>query len=206
MELQQEKKVICLEGIVGAGKTTQIKKLNEYFYPNSYLIPELNDISPMKEIREKLRTNGQIAHLIREDVEQIINARAKIQQELVQSTNKPLILMDRGIYTGMVFEAGNLSMSEVEVMSKKAGIIIPDICIILYCDTRIALERIDKRRIEVGKYTNRAFHETEDYINRTKEKYFEIAKNKGLKLIDTSNNEDEVKNKIIEEIYNAKIL
>ena len=36
---RRSKKVICLEGIVGAGKTTQIELLYEKFSPDCYLMP-----------------------------------------------------------------------------------------------------------------------------------------------------------------------
>jgi len=45
---QKTRKIICLEGIVGAGKTTQIELLYKELSPNCYLIPELNEISPMR--------------------------------------------------------------------------------------------------------------------------------------------------------------
>lgn len=200
------KKIICLEGIVGAGKTTQIELLYSNFSPNCYLIPELNEISPMKELREELKTSGRISRMTREDVIKIIEVRGQIHQRLLNKANSSLIFMDRGIYTGMVFESGPLSMWDVEEMSKVAGVIVPDICLILHCSAEKALERVDERRVRVGKYKHRAFHENEVYINRTKERYFEIAKHKPAVLVDTSGSKDEVQEKIMGEIYNANIL
>ncbi|MDI6738326.1 MAG: hypothetical protein QME12_07490 [Nanoarchaeota archaeon] len=204
MELYQNRRIICLEGIVGAGKTTQIERIFAYFSPNCYLIPELNDISPMKEIRDELRKTNRISNMSEDDVIRLAEARGQIHQRLLNGTDKSIILMDRGIYTGMVYESGPLSMWEVENISKRKGVVIPDICFLLYCSAQKALERIDERRIRTGKYAHRAFHENEDYINKTKEKYLEIAKYRHVILIDTSGKVEEIQDKLIGEINNDR--
>ena len=206
MDKNRDKKVICLEGIVGAGKTTQIDLLYSTFSPNCYLISELNEISPMKEIREELKRTGRILRMTKEDVIRIIEARGQIHQRLLNEANNHSVLMDRGIYTGMVFESGPLSMWDIEEISKRSGVIVPNICFVLYCSAEKALGRIDERRVRVGRYRHRAFHENEEYINRTKEKYFEIAKQRPVVLVDASGNKDDIQTKIMEEIHNAEIL
>tara|TARA_Y100000310_G_C20649328_1_gene798492 strand:+ start:720 stop:1340 length:621 start_codon:yes stop_codon:yes gene_type:complete len=203
---QQSKKVICLEGIVGAGKTTQIELLYSKFSPDCYLIPELNEISPMKEVRDYLKRTGRISNMSNQDVLSLIRARGEIHQKLLPGSNSHLVLMDRGIYTGMVFESGEMDMWEVEQASKKEGVIVPDLCFILYCDSAKALERIDERRIRVGKYKHRAFHENVEYIEKTKEKYFDIAKKRPIILIETSGSKEEIHERLMEEIYNAEFL
>lgn len=206
METHKSNKVICLEGIVGAGKTTQAELLFSYLFPRCFLMPELNEIYPMKEIREELRKSGKISCLSKEDVLKIVEARGQIHRHLLESTKKPVILMDRGIYTGMVFESGPLSIWDVEKMSIDSGVVVPDICFVLHCDAEKALQRVDERRVKVGKYEHRAFHENEDYINWTRERYFEIAKQRDLILIDTSGSLAEIQAKIRREVYNAGIL
>src|SRR3989344_5567018 len=99
--VEQSKKVICLEGIVGAGKTTQVELLYNKLSPNCYLIPELNEISPMKEVREDLKKIGRISNMTNQDVLKIIKAKGLIHQRLLSKSNSHLVLMDRGIYTGM---------------------------------------------------------------------------------------------------------
>jgi len=95
MEKQQSKKVICLEGIVGAGKTTQMELLYDKLSPNCYLIPELNEMSPMKEVREDLKKTGRISNMTNQDVLKLIRARGKIHQRLLHESNSHLVLMDR---------------------------------------------------------------------------------------------------------------
>jgi len=103
----------------------------------------------------------------------------------------------------MVFESGGMEMWEVEQASKKEGVIVPDLCFILYCSSTKALERVDKRRVRFGKYKHRAFHENEGYIEKTKERYFEIAKKRPAILIETSGSKEEIHDRLMEEIYNA---
>lgn len=206
MEEQQSKKVICLEGIVGAGKTTQIGLLYDKFSPNCYLMPELNEISPMKEVREDLKKTGRISNMTNQDVLRVIRARGEIHKRLLPDSNSHMVLMDRGIYTGMVFESGGMDMWEVEQLSKEEGVIIPDLCFILYCSSAKALERVDERRARVGKYKHRAFHENAEYIEKTKERYFEIAKKRPAILIETSGSKEEIHKRLMEEIYNAGFL
>ncbi|MBU0894427.1 MAG: hypothetical protein KKF48_05230 [Nanoarchaeota archaeon] len=203
---QRSKKVICLEGIVGAGKTTQIDLLYTEFSPDCYLIPELNEISPMKEVRDDLKRTGRISNMTNQDVLRLIRARGEIHQRLLSESNSPLVLMDRGIYTGMVFESGKLDMWEVEEISKKEGVIVPDLCFVLYCDSAKVLERVDERRIKVGKYKHRAFHENPVYIEKTKGRYFDIAKKRPVILVDASGNKGEIHKRLMEEIYNAGFL
>ena len=95
MEKQQSKKVICLEGIFGAGKTTQMELLYDKLSPNCYLIPELNEMSPMKEVREDLKKTGRISNMTNQDVLKLIRARGKIHQRLLHESNSHLVLMDR---------------------------------------------------------------------------------------------------------------
>lgn len=200
MEKQQNKVIICLEGIVGTGKTTQIEMLYSHFSPDCYLIPELNEISPMKELRIELKETGKLSNMCREDVIRIAEARGQIHQKLLKQINKSVVLMDRGIYTGMVFECGPLSMWEVEEISKNAGVVLPDICFVLYCTAEEALRRVDERRFRIGKYTHRAFHENKHYINKTKDQYFKIARHRHMILIDASGTMDEVQDKILRRI------
>ena len=207
MRLQQDKAIVCLEGIVGSGKSTQIGMLYSRFSSRFYLVPELNDISPMKELREELTTSGRITRLSREDSLRLAQARGTIHKRALKESDKPLMLMDRGIYTGVVFERGPYSIHEMETISEDAGAIVPDLCFVLHCSPLLALQRIDERRIRVGKYTQRAFHETREYIQKTRDDYFEIAAhNNSMLLIDSSGTKDEVHRKLLREMHHAGIL
>ncbi len=195
-------KIVSLEGIVGSGKTTQLQRLNDYFSPNAYVMPELNQHPFMKEAIEKWRQKGSGKEAFcfdRCDVVQLAIARAKSQAEyLSQARDLSWVFMDRGVYTAMVYECGQLSMEEIEEINKTQGVTFPDICVVLDCDVNEALRHIDRRRIQQGSYNTRAIHETEERLAQTRRLYLEFARQReSVKIVDTNCSEDLVFERIL---------
>jgi len=202
--IKNMQKIVSLEGIVGSGKTTQLQRLNNYFSPDSYVVPELNQHSVMKEAIEKWRqrvAGAEAFYFDLTDVTQLAIARARSQAEyLSQAKDKSWVFMDRGVYTAMVYECGQLSMREIEEINRTQGVIFPDICIILDCEVKKALRRVDIRRRQQGRYERRAIHETEKRLAQTRKLYRQLAreKSKSIKIIGSGCSEEIIFQRILE--------
>ena len=59
-----KRKMICLESIIGTGKTTQIVRLYNFLSPDAALIPELNQFSPLKDVIQDWKTKTYSADRI----------------------------------------------------------------------------------------------------------------------------------------------
>ena len=189
-------RIICLEGIVGAGKSTQVGLLYSHLSPNCYLIPELNQYSPMIEAiarwKLQLAKRGRSYSFEEEDIIDLAKARAQTQKLLLKEAKTKTVVMDRGIYTSVAFESDRISPEDVEKINISAGVIIPDECIILDCSVETALTRVDERRIRLGIHKQRAAHENDFTITRIRKAYQEIAKRKCIPLINTEGTEQEI--------------
>ena len=196
--------IISLEGMVGSGKTTQIQLLDTHLSPDCYLIPELNQFSPMIQAIERwkirLQERNKTYGFEREDIIDLSQARAETQKKLLgKIRNHKYVLMDRSIYTSMVFEYDPVSMEEIKQINLDKGVIVPHQCIVLECPIKEALKRVDERRIYVGKYSHRAPHETKEFITRTRNLYRELAReNDSIFLINSSYNPQQVFLNILE--------
>lgn len=202
---------IALEGIAGCGKTTQVQKLHEYLSPRAYILPELNQHPIMGEAIQRWREKNQKEgfYFDREDIMLLASARAKSQKEyLVKESDRRWILMDRGIYTAVVFECGRLSMHEIEDINRIQGVLFPDICIVLDCNVEEALRRIDKRREFEGRYKTRSMYETREKLSDIREQYLELAKQKSniIKIVKSDREEEKVFQDMVEVLKNDRLI
>jgi dTMP kinase len=193
------RKIIGFEGTKGVGKTTQRELLKEYLSGDAYIIPELNEVSPLKETIKSWKEKGSKIFTL-EDITCFAKARAETQKRIISKANSDNILMDRTIYTGMVLESGLVDMSKIEEVNQSYGVIYPDTCIVFDCDPMECLKRIDVRREIFGKYSHRASDETFEEISRIRSLYQKLAKQKNLNLIDSSGDLFYVHERILESL------
>jgi dTMP kinase len=191
-------KMVCLEGIIGSGKTTQISLLFSHLSPDAVLIPELNKFSPLKETIQKwksrvLSTNGKVA-FCKSDIIDLARARSAVQKKLIDSLPpKAYILADRSVYTSLVYESGELGCDEIAEINRGEGMLFPDFGFVLDCEPEEALRRADIRRNAEGIYLSRSIHETVEEMQKRRQLYLELLeKHPELCYINANRPVDEV--------------
>jgi len=196
-------KIICIEGISGSGKTTQINFLYDFLSPDAAIIPEFNSFSPFKEVIEEWKKEAyksQKIYFEKNDIIKFAKARRAVQKNILQKVSGyNYLLADRSVYTSLVYEEGEVKIEEIEEINRLEGIIFPDEGFILDCKPEEALSRIDKRREKEGLYRSRSIHETLEELKKRRELYLKLPeKYPGLHLLDSSEEECGIFKKIKE--------
>ncbi len=195
--------ILCLEGITGAGKTTQAKKIKQRwnFMNKSYKIINEKEYEPFKQTIINWHKSGANQNFSFELIYKI----AKIRGETHKNNFVPLIgildyfLFDRSFYTSAIYQAvGELTSEQIIKINIQEGAIIPERGAILICSSETARKRIDERRLKTNKYTLPSMHESLEEIAKRRELYIELAKqHPELYLIDTTN---KTENEVFEEV------
>lgn len=191
------KKTFCLEGMAGAGKTTQANKIKEIwdFMDYSYLIVNEKQYEPFKKTIINWHNNGADQYFTKTQIESIARARGETHKIHFIPKLKELdfLLFDRCFYTSAIYQAeGDLTPQEIINLNIKEGAIIPEKGIILICSPKIAKTRIDERRKKLNKYTLPSLHESISEISKRRDLYIELAKmHPELYLINTTKKTEE---------------
>lgn len=192
-------KILCLEGITGAGKTTQANKLKQIWDLDriSYLIINEKEYEPFRQTIINWHNFGADQNFSYEMIKEIAEVRGKTHNIHFALRLKGLdyLLFDRSFYTSAIYQSdGELSSQEIIDLNISNGSLIPEKGIILLCSPKIARKRIDERRLKNNKYNLPSMHESIEEISKRREIYIELARqHPELYLIDTTNKtEDEV--------------
>src|SRR3989344_6200332 len=119
-------KIICLEGITGAGKTTQGNRLWTYLEKihAKALVINVKQYEPFKSVIINWHREGANQDF----TEDQINLFALAQGETYRRNFTHLIgkvdylIFDRGIYTSGVYQAGRLSCDEIIEINLREGV------------------------------------------------------------------------------------
>ncbi|PIN92919.1 dTMP kinase [Candidatus Pacearchaeota archaeon CG10_big_fil_rev_8_21_14_0_10_31_9] len=191
-------KVICLEGITGAGKTTQARKVEEYLTEKNYgyLIINEKHYSPFKEVVLNWHNNGANQTFSKKDVLRFAKARAETHKEHFYPLldEKDYLIFDRSLYTSGVYQSNDeLSCAEIVEINLEEGAIKPERGAIFLCSPKLAIERIGKRRLQQSKYTIPSINETLEEISKRRELYIQLLKSHlEFHLIDSGRTEEEI--------------
>ena len=192
-------KILCLEGITGAGKTTQANKLKQDWSSNkkSYLIINEKEYEPFRKTIIDWHNSGANQNFNYEMINRVAKARGKTHNTHFIQKLKSLnyLLFDGCFYTSAVYQADEkLNLQEIINLNISKGALVPKQGIILLCSPETARRRIDERRLKNNKYNLPSLHESIEEISKRRELYLELAKqHPELYLIDTTNKtEDEV--------------
>ncbi len=196
-------KIFCLEGITGAGKTTQANKIRQKWDldRSSYLVVNEKEYKPFKETIINWHNEGANQNFSFKEIQKIARARGEIHRihfiPLINNLN--YILFDRSFYTSAVYQSdGELSIQQIIDLNLSSGAIIPEKGVILICFPEIARKRIDERRLRDNKYDLPSMHESLEEIKKRRDLYLELAKkHPELYLIDTTN---KTENQVFEKV------
>jgi dTMP kinase len=181
--------LIAIEGIDGAGKTTQTLMLRDHFARLGY------KVSTFKEPTEGFY-GQQIKNLA-------INGRTKSPEEELELFIKDriedcnvnilpalkrneLVLIDRYYFSSVAYQ-GALGLDQEYILRRNEEIAIkPDLVIILDCAVRIGLSRIQNFRQEEHNH-----FEKEDYLEKVRE-IFQKMKSSYIQVVNSCSDADEV--------------
>ena len=191
-----------LEGIDGAGKTTQARRLAEALGPDALLVREPGGTDPGERVRELIKDPGlevdPLAELLL-----FCAARAQLVNEVIVPARESgvEVVCDRFSDSSIAYQgiARGLGADKVESLCDIAtGGIWPDITFFLRLHPEVAAERIAAE----GRAADRFEGEGLDLQKRVAEGYEEVAARHParIKVIDASRDPDEIHDALVAEL------
>ncbi len=192
-------KFIVFEGIDGAGKSTQIRLLNENLSSRGidcYLTAEPTDMPSGRLIREALSgrvpvTTAQMADMFARD--RVIHNKDSEQGIESKLSGGVSVISDRYYYSSLAYQGSELGFETVaELNLENPDIRTPDLCIFLDLSPEKSLERIGKRAD-----TPTEIYENYDYLEKTRRMFFDVferlrARGERIEIIDASGSAEEI--------------
>lgn len=193
---------ITFEGSEGCGKSTQVKRLVGRLKKNGVLFTLTREPggTPISEsIRELLQFAPESANMSPETELLLFEAsRSQLVREIIEPAlaRGDCVISDRYFDSTTVYQgaARRLDRELVERMNRFAvGNCLPDITVVLDVDLKTA-----KARMKGPRRPDRMEQETEEFYERVREGYLELAKRepKRVVLIDGSRSPDQIENEI----------
>lgn len=187
---------IVLEGIDGAGKSTQTQLLEQYLTKKGYKtkkIVEPTTSSIGKLIRQQL-TNPESTNDINQQILTLLFAadRLTLKKEIneAKNTKEKIIISDRSFYSSICYQNNPTITPEwVRLVNKHAP--RPDLTILLDLTEKEAIKRCDKEEV----------FENTDFLEKTRKNYLNLLKTeKNIEVIDATQTLQEIQEKIIKTI------
>ncbi len=190
--------LIVLDGIDGAGKTTQAKKLLEKLQKEGFDAVYLREPSDSKWGREIKR---KAAHPDSLSPERELDLFQKDRRENVKMNIKPslekkkIIVLDRYYFSTVAYQgARGIDPMSIQKMNESFAV-KPDLVFILDIDPRDGLKRIEKNRKKKD-----LLFEQEDYLSRVRE-IFRGFKGQNVFHINALHPEDNIYNEIEKVVF-----
>jgi len=190
-------KFITFEGIEGCGKSTQARKLHEFFF-GSILTREPGGTVAGEKIREIL-IDEKIAKL-EAKTELFLNFAARLEH--VEKLIKPALKQNKIVISDRFFDStyayqGNAFGLDVklidEVRKMTLGDFVPDITFLIDVPVEAAFARIEGRA-ENNRYEKLG----QDFHQKTRDGFLRLAKNNPrIRIIDGTQNIEEIFKKIL---------
>ncbi len=182
---------IVLEGIDGAGKSTQTKLLQEHLEKEGYQVetvvePTKSDIGKLIRVQLKNEestqdTNQQILALL------FAADRLTLKDKILEVTDDKtrFILSDRSFYSSIAYQDNpNIDLQWIRKVNYYTP--QPDMMILLDLDEDEAIKRCDETEV----------FETKEFLRRTRQKYLKFLEEENTYKIDASGSIEEVHKEI----------
>ena len=185
---------ICLEGIDGSGKSTQIVLLEKWLSNYGYevlRIFEPTDSSIGKLIRDMLRDPKATDENFQKTLALLFAADRMVLMDTIKASEQSgkAVISDRCFYSSIVYQNDTSWLYEINKFVKK-----PDIVILLDIETETAINRCD------GKDS----FEDQIFLERTRERYLKLAEENDFFVINANNGVNKV-HEDIKRIISPKI-
>ena len=178
---------IVLEGIDGAGKSTQIKMLKEWLESNGLrveTIVEPTDLEVGKLIRKLLTRSDATSDTMQKTLGLLFAADRLILMDKIEQLEKDniVVISDRSFYSSLSYQDPKDWIKEINKFAK-----IPDLVLLLDLDVKKSVERCD----------GTDEFENEEFLTGVKQNYLDLANsNDNFKIIDANNGPNKVSSDI----------
>jgi dTMP kinase len=190
---------IVIEGIDGTGKSTQARRLGEWFSSQGrevVLSREPTDGPWGKKVRE----SGATGRLSPEDeLQYFLNDRLQHVEELIKPSLAAgkVVILDRYYFSTMAYQ-GSRGFDPEEIRRKNEAFApVPDVLLILDLDVASALGRIGSRGDVANEFEKR------DNLERCRNIFLSLKDEPFARVIGTKGDPDEVTAMICETLENA---
>lgn len=168
---------ICLEGIDGSGKSTQMEMLEKWLEDIGQKVltvrePTESDVGFL--LRNMLASKRATEDSFQRTLALLFAADRTILMEDIREaeTQGKVVISDRCYYSSMVYQNDKEWISQINRHAKR-----PDITILLDLDVETALERWD----------GKDHFENKDFLEKVKEKYLKLAEIEGFYVVNANN-------------------
>lgn len=168
---------ICLEGIDGSGKSTQILLLEEWLNECGFEVmrvfePTDSDIGRL--IRKMLRDPDATGENFQKTLALLFAADRMVLMDEIKAAEQSgkIVISDRCFYSSIVYQNDPSWLYELNKFVK-----IPDMVILLDLDVETALKRCDGK----DSFENKVF------LEKIRERYLELAEGNDFFVIDSNN-------------------
>ena len=187
---------IVIEGIDGTGKSTQARRLGEWFTRQGrevVLSREPTDGPWGKKVRESAST-GRLSP--EDELQYFLNDRRQHVDELITPALAAgkVVILDRYYFSTMAYQ-GARGFDPAEIRRKNEAFApVPDLLLILDLEVDSALQRIGSRGDTANEFEKR------ENLERCREIFLSLRDEEFVRVIDTNGTLDEVAAQILETV------
>jgi dTMP kinase len=168
---------ICLEGIDGSGKSTQIELLMNWLKEcghEVFRVFEPTDSSAGRLIRKMLQNPNATNENFQKTLALLFAADRMILMDKITEAEQDgkIIISDRCLYSSMVYQNGADWIAEINKFAKR-----PDIVLLMDIDPETAISRCEGKD---------SFEET-DFLMKIRERYLDLADKEDFMVVNAKN-------------------